>query len=72
MNGYEELANAIIVQAVKDYRAAQALLRINPNDRISKREAKKIEQFFLSSWFSILTDLDGELLLEKLKEEVSL
>ena len=72
MNPYKELANAIIVQAVKDYRAAQALLRINPNDRISKREVKKIEQFFHSSWFSILTDLDGELLLEKLKEEVSL
>ncbi len=33
MNGYEELANAIIVQAAKDYREALRLLGMNPNDK---------------------------------------
>lgn len=33
MNGYEELANAIIVQAVKDCREALRLLSMNPNDK---------------------------------------
>ena len=71
MNGYEELANAIIVQAVKDYREALRLLGMNPNDKSAKRVQRNIERFFRSEWFSILTDLNGELLLKKLKEEVS-
>lgn len=31
MNNYEELANAIILQAVKDYRDALGMLAKNPN-----------------------------------------
>ena len=72
MNGYEELANAIIVQAAKDYREALRLLSMNPNDKSAKRDQRNIERFFRSEWFSILTDLNGELLLKKLKEEVTL
>ena len=72
MNGYEELANAIILQAVKDYREALRLLGMNPNDKSAKRDQRNIERFFRSEWFSILTDLNGELLMKKLKEEVSL
>lgn len=71
MNGYEELANAIILQAVKDYREALRLLSMNPNDKSAQRDKRSIERFFRSEWFSILTDLNGELLLKKLKEEVS-
>ena len=68
MNGYEELANAIILQAVKDYREALRLLSMNPNDKSAKRDQRNIERFFRSEWFSILTDLNGELLMKKLKE----
>lgn len=71
MNGYQSLANAIILQAVKDYRESIRLLEMNPNDKMAQREKRSIERFFHSNWFSILTDLDGELLLKKLKEEVS-
>ena len=59
MDPYEKLANAIIIQAVKDYRIA---LRCHGQKR-------KYEQFFRSEWFSILTSLDGELLMERIKEE---
>lgn len=72
MNGYEELANAIILQAVKDYREALRLLSMNPNDKSAQRDKTSIERFFRSEWFSILTDLNGELLMKKLKEEVTL
>ncbi len=72
MNPYKELANAIIVQAVKDYREALCLLDMNPNDKSAQHDKRSIERFFHSNWFSILTDLNGDLLLEKLKEEVSL
>ena len=71
MNPYKELANAIIVQAVKDYRDAMERLRYTPDDKSAQQEKRSIENFFRSNWFSILSDLNGELLLKKLKEEVS-
>lgn len=71
MNPHKELANAIIVQAVKDYRNAVERLRYTPDDKSALHDKKSIERFFRSEWFSILSDLNGELLLKKLKEEVS-
>ena len=71
MNPYKELANAIIVQAVKDYRDAVERLRYTPDDKSELHDKRSIEKFFRSNWFSILSDLNGELLLKKLKEEVS-
>ncbi len=71
MNPYKELANAIIVQAVKDYRDAVERLRYTPDDKSVQHDKWSIEKFFSSNCFSVLTDLNGELLLKKLKEEVS-
>lgn len=62
MNGYKELANAIILQAAKDYRKA---LKYDARGR--KRE---IERFFRSEYFSTLTNISGEMLIQKLKAEV--
>ena len=60
MNPYEELANAIILQAVKDYRLTD-----------DERELQEIERFFRSGWFGVLTTLDPELLISRLKQEVA-
>ena len=68
MNGYVELANAIIAQASKDYRSAINQLSLNSNDRVALREKKSIERFFHSDFFAILTNLNGDVLLAKLKE----
>lgn len=40
-------------------------------ERIIKHESavKEIEDFFLSKWYTVLTEVDGEYLLNKLKEE---
>ena len=62
MDGYKELANAIILQAVKDYRKA-----LKHDERGRKRE---IEKFFRSVWFSILTNVAHEMLIQKLRAEV--
>ena len=62
MDAYENLANAIILQAVKDYRRVRHLAEDNP----VKREVK---QFFCSEWFGTLTNLDPKLLLQKIEEE---
>ena len=40
MNPYKELANAIIVQAVKDYRDAMERLRYTPDDKSAARQAE--------------------------------
>lgn len=58
MTPYQLLANAIIMQAVKDYRRTK-----NPADR------KELENFFRSEWFSFLSNLNGEVLLEQLQKE---
>ena len=71
MNPYKELANAIIIQSVKDYRDSVERLRYTPDDKSAQHDKWSIEKFFRSNWFSILSDLNGELLLKKLKEEVS-
>ena len=71
MNPFEELSNAIILQAVKDYRKALRTLLINPHNRSTQNERRSIEQFFRSGWFGVLTRLDPELLIKKLKAEVA-
>ncbi len=58
MNPYEELANAIVLQAVKDYRMHE-----------DERELASIERFFRSAWFSTLTSINPEMLISKLRKE---
>ena len=58
MNPYEELANAIILQAVKDYRLTD-----------DERELQEIERFFRSGWFGVLSKVDPEYLIKKLRKE---
>lgn len=69
MNGYKELANAIILRAVSDYRSTRKSLIKNPNNMFAQADLKRIEKFFLSDWFKVLSDIDGAFILEKLKNE---
>lgn len=80
MQNYENLANAIILQAVRDYRETR--LWLDAHRPLCKEDEKDgeyikmlseqraIEQFFLGDWFFVLTKLNGKALLEKLKSEV--
>lgn len=67
---YEALANAIIVQAAKDYRKALRQLKKNPQNSAAMTDAMSCERFFRSGWYGALTLVDGELLIKKLREEV--
>ena len=69
-NGIENLAHAIILQAVKDYRKALKILRRNPRHKESKEMVADCEGFFLSKWLTTLTNIAGKVLMEKLKKEV--
>ena len=55
---YENLANAIVLQAVKDYRLHD-----------DEQELASIERFFRSGWFGVLTHIDPEMLISKLRKE---
>ena len=65
---YERLAYAIVAQAVRDYRTAKHMLKLNPHDDKSLYKIKEIKRFFRSSWFGVLTGVDPTVLLEKLEE----
>lgn len=59
---YKELANAVVLQAVRDYRAALS------KDNIYRVRA--LEKFFRSDWFKVLCELNGEMIIEKIKENM--
>jgi hypothetical protein len=59
---YEKLAHAIIVRAANDYRRLWNFKRTD----YAKHELIK---FFRSEWFSILTKLNPEWLIEELEKE---
>ena len=58
MDPYENLAQAIILQAVKDYRLTD-----------DEYELAEIERFFRSGWFGVLSKVDPEYLIKKLRKE---
>lgn len=67
---YEKLANGIILKAVDDYRIALRMLKKKPRDSGARGMKMSVERFFRSDWFALLTGIDGEMLIWKLREEV--
>lgn len=57
--GYEALANAIIVQACKDYRKAIRHFDIYTMGQL--------RYFFHSQWFQLLTSIDGDRLIKDIE-----
>ena len=55
--GIERLRNAVVIQAVKDYKNYK-----------NKRE--ECERFFLSQYFALFSDLDGKVIVNALKERI--
>ena len=71
IKNFEELANAIVIQAVVDYRIATKRLEKHPLDRMQKHTQREVLRFLRSDWFGILTTLDSEVIIEKLAKEVA-
>ena len=69
---FENLANAIILQAVKDWRQAVRVLKKRPRYRAAREMREDCEKFFLSECFEELTRVDGRALLEQLKREAGI
>ena len=71
MTGWEALANGIVEQAVKDYRAALKTLRRHPDSKAAMATAMEVEQFFHSDWYAALTDIDPDYLIDRLRKEAA-
>ena len=69
-DAYTKLANAIIEQAVKDYRVALRKLNKNLENETGKRVKRDVERFFQSRWFEVLTSIDPKILIQKLEAEI--
>ena len=65
--GLEDLSNAIVLQAVKDYRIALAGGSVNGRD--SKSVIADCERFFQSEWFNSLTKIDCNYLMKNIRKE---
>lgn len=66
---YENLANAIVLQAFKDYKRALWRLSRNPHDVDAASNKKKLDRFFNSNWYHLLTDVDAAILVGEAKRQ---
>lgn len=71
MEPFSCLSNAIIEQAAKDYRTAARKLKKDPENITAQTTIREVERFFRSSWFSVLSDADGTMILRLLRKEVA-
>ena len=70
MDPYQNLANAIVSQAAKDYRKALKRLKKHPSNETALYPKREVERFFRSDWYASLTMVDPEMLIKRLNEEV--
>ena len=71
MDFYTELANAIVIQAAKDYRKALKTLKRYPRYEPAKAVVAEVEEFFRSDWYRMLTSVDAEMLMRKIRREMN-
>ena len=66
---WEDLAQAVILQAAADYLEARETLRRRPDRKEAQELQQECERFFTSLWFAHLNNTDGEKLLRRLREQ---
>jgi len=55
---WEDLANAVVCQALEDYAEACRSLRRRPDLREQAKRKRGLDRFFSSRWCRLLTDAD--------------
>lgn len=71
LSPYEALGNAVVLQAVKDYREAVHKLSRGKKNTIAESTKQECERFFQCPYFNVFTQLDGKALLSQLEKEVA-
>lgn len=67
--GIQLLANAIIEQTAIDYINMLKRLKRYPKSKKLMTEIDELERFFRSNWFKVLTQIDPEYLIARLRKE---
>ena len=70
MNPWQALAEAVVIQAANDYRSALTQKRLYPETPIEKT-IEECERFFRSEWYQVLTPVDGEKIMKRIKGEIN-
>ncbi len=69
---YEELGNAVVILAAKDWREAVSKLKHGRKNKDAEIMKDDCERFFKSKYFSAFSTIDGNLILAKLEKEEGL
>ncbi len=69
---WEDLANAIIVQAVDDYLAAHNTLQKFPGNYKAMLTQKEVLAFLRSEWYRELTNVDSSIIIKHLENKTGL
>lgn len=69
IDGYKNLASAVVVKAVKDYRSALKRLQRKPKDIYGNKMKNDCERFFRNE-IGIYSELDGESIMRIIREQV--
>lgn len=69
-HGAGRLVMGIVKQAVYDWRSAKRRMRKKKDNKDAERIIADCETFFRSSYFGLLTNMDGEALLQRLMDDM--
>ena len=67
---YENLANAIVFKAVRDYKHALISLHFNPYDKCATTRKSEVMAFFRSEFYKLLTNIDSDYLVKAARKQV--
>ncbi len=66
--GYKDLATSIVVMAIEDFKKAAASYKKGKNRDLSTKTMTEVINFIKSDWYLQLSNLNPEIVIEKLKE----
>ena len=67
--GYKSLCEAIVLQAIKDYRQAARRAKKGKNVSLARQQMEEVLVFINSKWFTMICDLDPVAVTEQLRKE---
>jgi len=70
MKPYYDLANAIVAQAAHDYKSVLFYHKKHPDKSEYIQAIEDLESFFHSDWYALLTNLDENCILSRIRKEV--
>ena len=68
-DSYQELANAIVIRAAKDYRILLRFHQKHPDNAIAENRIRELERDVHTSFFQSLTTLDVDRIFAEIRAE---